>query len=113
MDSSSDPFLSGVHTVVPVLLQGKTFKLWAQRWGGGPVKILLVHGGPGCSHVAFDSLTGILSPFDYELIFFDQLGGGRSECADASSSCHAAQPAALDDFVEQIEQVRKYMKLPA
>jgi len=57
-------------------------------------------------------LTGILSPLEYELIFFDQLGSGKSDCADPSSICHATQPASIDDFVEQIEQVRKYMRLP-
>lgn len=113
IDSRSDPFLSGTPAMVPVLLHNKTYKLWSQRWGQGPIKLLLVHGGPGCSHVVLDSLTDLLNPFEYELIFFDQLGGGKSDCADPSSPCHATQPASLDDFVEQIEQVRKQMNLPA
>jgi len=113
MNSKSDAYLSGTPEEVPVVLEGKTFHLWAQRWGKGPVKILLVHGGPGCSHVVFDSLTSILSPLDYELIFWDQLGGGKSDCSAQSAPCHAEQPASLNDFVDQIEQVRTYMKLPA
>jgi len=109
----ADPFLSGTPSMVPVTLQGKAYRLWAQRWGGGPTKILIVHGGPGCSHTAFDSLTGILSPYDYELVFFDQLGGGRSDCAAPSSPCYSSMPASIDDFVDQLEQMRVHMRLPA
>lgn len=113
LDPSADPFLSGVHEEVPVMVQGGSYNLWAQRWGGGPIKVLVLHGGPGCSHVALDSLTGILSPYEYELIFFDQLGCGMSDCSDPSSECHVMQPASLDDFVEQVQQIRSHMHLPA
>jgi len=113
LDPRSDPFLSGAHVDVPVVLHGETYKLWAQRWGGGPTTILLVHGGPGCSHVAFDSLSALLSPLEYEIVFFDQLGSGRSDCADPASDCYMAWPMSLPDFVEQIEQLRRYMGLPA
>jgi len=111
LDGQGDPYLSGKSVQIPVTLRGHTYKLWAQRWGEGPIKILLVHGGPGCGHVALDPLTGLLSPFEYELIFFDQLGSERSDCFDPESSCHDTMPTALSDYVEQIEQVRQAMAL--
>eukprot|EP00929_Paragymnodinium_shiwhaense_P089313 TRINITY_DN49472_c0_g1_i1.p1 TRINITY_DN49472_c0_g1~~TRINITY_DN49472_c0_g1_i1.p1 ORF type:complete len:817 (-),score=83.55 TRINITY_DN49472_c0_g1_i1:232-2682(-) len=107
----ADPWLSGQNFDVDVILHGKTYHLWAQRWGGGSKKVLLLHGGPGCSHFPYDPLTQLLSPYEYELIFFDQLGGGQSDCSKNSSSCYAKMPASLDDYVEQIEQVRVAMQL--
>jgi L-proline amide hydrolase len=43
----------------------------------GPAPLVIVHGGPGCTHDYLDSLTG-LAATGRAVIHYDQLGNGRS-----------------------------------
>ncbi|MFI0422886.1 proline iminopeptidase-family hydrolase [Spongiactinospora sp. 9N601] len=56
-------------------------KVWYRRMGGGGVPLLLVHGGPGYPSdllfEAFEPLAG-----EREVIWYDQLGVGRSDPVD-------------------------------
>ncbi|WP_158578877.1 proline iminopeptidase-family hydrolase [Spongiactinospora rosea] len=56
-------------------------KVWYRRTGGGGVPLLLVHGGPGYPSdllfEAFEPLAG-----EREVIWYDQLGVGRSDPLD-------------------------------
>jgi proline iminopeptidase len=52
--------------------------VWFQRVGGGPgLPLLAVHGGPGLPHDYIGSLARLAD--EREVIFWDQLGCGRSE----------------------------------
>ncbi|MGO9383091.1 MAG: proline iminopeptidase-family hydrolase [Mycobacterium sp.] len=53
--------------------------VWFKRVGGGPGSPLLtVHGGPGLPHTYLRSLERLAD--EREVIFWDQLGCGNSEC---------------------------------
>ncbi|MBM3818939.1 MAG: alpha/beta fold hydrolase [Acidimicrobiia bacterium] len=70
---------------------------------GSGVPVMVLHGGPGgstCSMAALAELSG-----DRPVVFYDQLGGGRSE-----------QPAdlslwRLERFVEELDRVRGTLRL--
>jgi proline-specific peptidase len=52
--------------------------VWFKRVGGGPgLPLLTVHGGPGLPHNYIESLARLAD--EREVIFWDQLGCGRSE----------------------------------
>ncbi|WP_174237121.1 proline iminopeptidase-family hydrolase [Mycobacterium basiliense] len=54
-------------------------KVWFKRVGGGPgLPLLVVHGGPGLPHDYLRSLERLAD--EREVIFWDQLGCGNSEC---------------------------------
>ncbi len=53
--------------------------VWFKRVGGGPgLPLLAVHGGPGLPHDYISSLERLAN--EREVIFWDQLGCGNSEC---------------------------------
>ncbi len=53
--------------------------IWYQRVGGGPgLPLLVIHGGPGLPHQYLSSLARLAD--EREVIFWDQLGCGNSEC---------------------------------
>jgi len=68
---------SGFTTSTPVPLY------WAAYGPVGAPRLLVLHGGPGAHH---DYLLPQMLDLadDYELIFYDQRGGGRSTTADRS-----------------------------
>ncbi|MBY0442963.1 MAG: proline iminopeptidase-family hydrolase [Mycobacteriaceae bacterium] len=54
-------------------------KVWFKRIGGGPgIPLLAIHGGPGTPHNYLRSLQRLAN--EREVIFWDQLGCGNSEC---------------------------------
>ena len=46
--------LAGVR-MVPVV--GEKYKVWTKRVGHGPLKVLLLHGGPGVSHEYLEAMS--------------------------------------------------------
>jgi proline-specific peptidase len=53
--------------------------VWFKRVGGGPgLPLLAIHGGPGLPHNYISSLERLAN--EREVIFWDQLGCGNSEC---------------------------------
>lgn len=53
--------------------------VWFKRTGGGPgLPLLVIHGGPGLPHDYLRSLERLAT--ERELIFWDQLGCGKSKC---------------------------------
>jgi proline iminopeptidase len=82
------------------------YKVWTKRVGHGPIKILTLHGGPGCSHeyikTAFEK---VFSPDEFEIIYYDQLGSYNSDKPEDTSLW------TVDRFCEEVEQVRKALNL--
>ncbi|SDA24826.1 proline iminopeptidase [Sphingomonas sp. NFR15] len=75
-------------------------RVWTQRLGRGPKKILLLHGGPGLSHDYMQCFADYLPKAGYELYFYDQLGCGRSDKPDDTRLW------TLPRYLDEVEQVR-------
>ena len=78
-------------------------RVWYRRVGSGGIPLLLLHGGPGAGHDYLEPLQGLAR--DREVIFFDQLGCGRSD-----------QPAdrslwRIERFVREVDTVRTALGL--
>jgi len=75
-------------------------RVWTQRIGRGPKKVLLLHGGPGLSHDYMQCFADYLPQAGYELYFYDQLGCGRSD-KPADTSLWT-----LPRYLDEVEEVR-------
>jgi proline iminopeptidase len=93
---------------IPVRTAHGTFEVWTRRSGASAgIKLLLLHGGPGCTHEYFEVFDRYLPDAGIELYFYDQLG-----------SYHSSQPDhedlwEINRFVEEVEQVRLALGLDA
>ncbi len=78
-------------------------KVWFKRVGAGGIPLLVLHGGPGFCH---DYLTALEDLADRrEVIFFDQLGCGRSERPDDDTLW------TVDRYVDEVDAVRQALGL--
>ena len=97
---------SGNVKMIPIETMGKSFNIWTKRIGNNPkVKILLLNGGPGGTHEYFQCFENFLPQEGIEFIYYDQLGCGNSDNPNDTAYWD------LDRFVEEVEQVRKALKL--
>ncbi len=89
--------LPGDHVVV------NGTRLWYESEGTG-TPILLIAGGPGCSHTSFHPYFSKLAD-SYRIIYFDAFGRGRSD--------RASNPSAytFDRDVEDVEGLRRALGL--
>lgn len=95
----------GVKMITIETPKGK-FKVWTKRYGNNPkIKLLLLNGGPGMSHEYFECMESFLPKEGIEFIYYDQLGTGFSENPNDTSIWD------LSRYVEEVEQVRKNLKL--
>lgn len=95
----------GVKVVEISTPQGK-FKVWTKRFGNNPTtKVLLLHGGPACSHEYFECFESFLPQEGIEFIYYDQLGSHFSDQPQNDSLW------VLERFVEEVEQVRQALGL--
>ncbi len=79
-------------------------RVWYERLGdGGRIPLLVLHGGPGFTHEYVRSLEGLAG--ERPVIFYDQLGCGRSERPDDTSLWTVARA------VEELAQVREALQL--
>jgi proline-specific peptidase len=79
-------------------------KVWYQRVGGGDsTPLLCLHGGPGFTHHYLERLADLGDR--REVIFYDQLGCGRSDRPDDPSLW------TVDRFVEELAVVRAALGL--
>lgn len=76
------------------------YRIWTQKLGSGPKKVLLLHGGPGFSHDYMDCFADFLPAAGYEMYFYDQLGCGKSDRPDDPSLW------TLPRYLDEVEQVR-------
>ena len=104
--SGRDDALSGGARMIPVSTPAGTFRVWTKRIGNNPdLKLLLLHGGPGCTHEYLEACDSYLPAAGIEYYYYDQLGSGRSDQPDEPSLWE------LDRFVDEVEQVRHALGL--
>jgi len=89
--------------MVPVC--GGRYKVWTKRIGSGPVKVLLLHGGPGIPHDYLEAMESFLPQAGIEMYYYDQLGAGNSDVPDDPSLWTLAR------YVAEVEEVRQGLQL--
>jgi proline iminopeptidase len=105
-NSKRNDRLSGGVRRIPITTAHGTFKVWTKRTGNNPrIKLLLLHGGPGCTHEYFEAFDSYLPAAGIEYYYYDQLG-----------SYYSDQPGKPDlwelpRFVDEVEQVRRALGL--
>ena len=69
----------GVRMITINTPKGK-FKVWTRQTGNNPkIKVLLLHGGPGCSHEYLECFDGFFPKEGIEYFYYDQLGSFFSD----------------------------------
>jgi proline iminopeptidase len=81
------------------------YRLWVSKFGDGKEKILVLHGGPGSDHSYLLDIKDHLDLGRFEVIFYDQLGCGKSD-KPADNSLWT-----LDRYIEEVEEVRQSLNL--
>ncbi len=100
-----DQFTGGIR-MIPITTPKGTFKVWTKRVGNNPkMKVLLLHGGPGCTHELFNCFDGYLPSEGIEYIYYDQLGSYYSDQPSDTSLW------TIERFVDEVEQVRVALNL--
>ena len=98
-NSGRDDVLSGGVKLIPVETPKGTFRVWTKRVGNNPrVKLLLLHGGPGGTHEAFECFDSYLPGAGVEYYYYDQLGSAYSDQPNEPELWDTAR------FVEEVEQ---------
>jgi proline iminopeptidase len=79
-------------------------KVWWRRVGGGPkTPLLLLHGGPGAGHDYLNPMAALAA--DRAVIFYDQLGCGRSDAPEDETLYR------IPRFVDEVDAVREALGL--
>lgn len=81
------------------------YQVYTKKMGNGPIKVLLLHGGPAMTHEYMECFDDFFPQAEIEYYYYDQLG-----------SYYSDQPAdsalwTLARFVEEVEQVRQALGL--
>jgi len=89
-----------------ISLDGGKYKVWTKRIGNNPkIKVLLLHGGPACTHEYWECIESFLPQEGIEFYYYDQLGSAYSDQPKDTSLWN------LSRFVEEVEQVRMQLGL--
>ncbi|MFN8288611.1 MAG: alpha/beta fold hydrolase, partial [Chitinophagales bacterium] len=96
----------GVKTggVKMITVHGK-YKVWTKRFGNGSIKVLLLHGGPGCTHEYFECFESFFPQTGIEFYEYDQLGSFYSDQPTDTNLWH------IPNRVEEVEEVRQDLGL--
>jgi proline iminopeptidase len=107
LDSSGrDDVLSGGAKLITIQTPKGAFHVWTKRVGNNPsIKVLLLHGGPGATHEYFEAFDSYFPKAGIEYYYYDQLGSAYSDQPDEPTLWE------LPRFVDEVEQVRKALKL--
>ena len=81
------------------------YKVWTKKVGSGKIKVLTLHGGPGCTHEYLECFEDFLPQQGVEYYYYDQLGSAYSDQPDDKSLW------TVDRFREEVEQVRTALGL--
>ena len=104
--SGRDDVLSGGVKLIPVKTSKGIFKVWTKRIGNNPSrKVLLLHGGPGMTHEYLEAFDSYFPAAGIEYYYYDQLGSFFSDNPNDPDLVE------LPRFVEEVEQVRRALKL--
>src|SRR4029077_19710864 len=79
------------------------YKVWYRSVGEGGIPLLCLHGGPGAGHDHLESLEALAAL--RQVIFYDQLGCGRSDIPGDPSLW------SIERFVAEVDGVRKALGL--
>ena len=89
--------------MVPVA--GGKYKVWTKKMGTGPIKVLLLHGGPGFGHEYLEAMESFLPEAGIEMYYYDQLGCNNSDHPEDTSLW------TLPRYLEEVEEVRRGLGL--
>jgi proline-specific peptidase len=78
-------------------------RIWYRRVGADGIPLLVLHGGPGAGHDYLQPLEGLAS--GRSVVFYDQLGCGRSDKPADRSLWH------IERFVAEVDRVRDALGL--
>jgi proline iminopeptidase len=84
---------------------GGKYKVWTKKIGSGPIKVLLLHGGPGFGHEYLEAFESFLPQAGIEMYYYDQLGCANSDQPDDTSLWTLAR------YTEEVEEVRRALGL--
>ena len=79
------------------------YQIWYRCVGSGGIPLLTLHGGPGAGHDYLEPLEQLGA--DRPVIFYDQLGCGRSDQPDDRSLWR------MERFVAEVDAVRRSLAL--
>lgn len=78
------------------------YHVWTRRVGQGPIKLLLLHGGPGMTHEYLNPFVDFVKQHpEVECIFYEQLGSYYSDQPDDPSLW------TIPRFCQEVEEVRQ------
>lgn len=80
-------------------------QIWTKKVGSGPVKVLLLHDGPGLSHDYLQCFEDFIQGTGIEIYYYDQLGCGNSDNPADTGLWHISR------FCDEVEEVRKALSL--
>lgn len=89
--------------MIPVV--GGKHRVWTKRIGQGPVKVLLLHGGPGLCHDYFEVFERHIGGTGLEVYYYDQLGCGNSDKPTDKALW------TVDRYRNEVEEVRRGLGL--
>ncbi|WP_200272363.1 proline iminopeptidase-family hydrolase [Luteolibacter pohnpeiensis] len=99
MIASEPTMIEEVTGYIPV----DGYRVWYRKIGSGGIPLLVLHGGPGAGHDYLETLEELA--VDRTVIFYDQLGCGKSDQPDDVSLWQ------MDRFVREIDTVRDFLGL--
>ena len=74
-NTNRDDTLIGGVKLIPIKTPAGTFRVWTKRIGNNPrIKVLLLHGGPACTHEYFEACDSFFPGAGIEYYYYDQLG---------------------------------------
>jgi proline-specific peptidase len=79
------------------------YQIWFRRVGNDEIPLLTLHGGPGAGHDYLEPLVGLAT--ERPVIFYDQLGCGKSDQPDNRALWR------IDRFVAEVDRVRQALGL--
>lgn len=105
-EDGKDSVKTGGVKILTVQTPKGPFKIWTKRVGNNPkIKLLLLNGGPGCTHEYFECFESYLPKEGIEFIYYDQLGCGNSDNPNDTSLWD------LSRFVDEVDQVATQLNL--
>ena len=100
-ESNEKGVKTGGVKMIPISTDAGLFKVWTKRIGNNPkIKVLLLHGGPGCTHEYWECLESFFPKEGIEFIYYDQLGSAYSDVPTDTSLWNTER------FMYELELVR-------